>query len=105
MGDGAPQSWWKFTFLRKKNGSKVLSELPVERGSNTESADRESKGDSQLEARLEKIMEKSTEKSTKGRHVRVSHSGRFKEKKKVRSSLSENPSFFSQAEKAGGGEP
>ncbi|XP_072104953.1 proline-rich protein 15-like protein [Mobula birostris] len=94
MGDGGPHSWWKFSFLRKKSGSKVLSELPVEQSSNTEGADRENRDDSQLEARLEKIVDK----STKGRHVRVSNSGRFKEKKKVRSSLSENPGLFSQAE-------
>ncbi|XP_072927919.1 proline-rich protein 15-like protein [Hemitrygon akajei] len=98
MGDGGPQSWWKFTFLRKKNGSKVLSELPVEQGSNTEGGDREGRGDPQLEARLEKIVDR----NTKGRHVRVSHSGRFKEKKKVRSSLSETPGFFTPAEAGSG---
>ncbi|XP_078280735.1 proline-rich protein 15-like protein A [Rhinoraja longicauda] len=100
MGDGTPQSWWKFTFLRKKSGSKVLSELAVE-PSNTDSADRDARGDPQLEARLEKIVDK----STKGRHVRVSHSGRFKEKKKIRSSLSENPGFFSQTETGSGADP
>ncbi|XP_055512902.1 proline-rich protein 15-like protein A [Leucoraja erinacea] len=100
MGDGAPQAWWKFAFMRKKGGSKVLSELAVE-PSNTDSSDREARGDPQLEARLEKIVDK----STKGRHVRVSHSGRFKEKKKVRSSLSENPGFYSQTETASSAEP
>uniref|UniRef100_UPI00398F8ADA proline-rich protein 15-like protein n=1 Tax=Pristiophorus japonicus TaxID=55135 RepID=UPI00398F8ADA len=106
MGEGVTQSWWKFTFLRKKkNSPKVLYELPVDR-SNTDSKEcgdreRESRADSELEAKLEKIVDK----STKGRHVRVSNSGRFKEKKKVRSSLSENPDFFNDSENGGGPEP
>ncbi|XP_078080625.1 proline-rich protein 15-like protein B [Mustelus asterias] len=106
MGDGSTPNWWKFTFLRKrKNSPKVLYEIPVER-SNTESkecADRESqsRADSELEARLEKIVDK----STKGRHVKVSNSGRFKEKKKVRLSLAENPSLYSDCGTGGGQQP
>lgn len=97
MGDGSTATWWKFTFLRKrKNSPRVLYEIPADR-SNTESkesSERESqsRADSELEARLEKIVDK----STKGRHVKVSNSGRFKEKKKVRSSLAENPSLYSE---------
>ncbi|KAF1380135.1 hypothetical protein PFLUV_G00183360 [Perca fluviatilis] len=47
--------------------------------------------DSQLDARLERIMDKT---ASKGRQVKVSHSGRFKEKKKVRATLAENPEMF-----------
>ncbi|XP_067825454.1 proline-rich protein 15-like protein [Heptranchias perlo] len=106
MDDAAPQSWWKFTFLRKKRSSpKVLYEIPADR-SNTESKEcgereTQSRADSQLEAKLEKIVDK----TTKGRHVRVSNSGRFKEKKKVRSSLSENPDLYNDSENGGRPEP
>ncbi|XP_076855330.1 proline-rich protein 15-like protein B [Brachyhypopomus gauderio] len=95
----AQPAWWKLTFLRKKSAeSNVLYEIPGEHSSNgqndlsspplyTDSTDRH------LDARLEKLVDKS---ATKGRHVKVSHSGRFKEKKKIRASLTENPSIFSE---------
>ncbi|XP_072343672.1 proline-rich protein 15-like protein B [Scyliorhinus torazame] len=105
MGDGATSSWWKFTFLRKRSSAKVVYEVPVERSHSDsgDSAERESPGraDSELEARLEKIVDK----STKGRHVRVSNSGRFKEKKKIRSSLVENPSLYNDARSGGSPQP
>ncbi|KAM6963524.1 proline-rich protein 15-like protein B [Tautogolabrus adspersus] len=98
----ADPSWWKLTFSRKKKSeSKVLYEIPAEYGSNTgKSKEHPSNNnppadhiDSQFNARLEKIVDKS---ATKGRHVKVSHSGRFKEKKKVRATLSENPNLFAE---------
>ncbi|XP_034427157.1 proline-rich protein 15-like protein B [Hippoglossus hippoglossus] len=96
----AESSWWKLTFSRKKKSeSKVLYEIPAEYGSNTGNKEHSSGSppadhtDSQFNARLEKIVDKS---ATKGRHVKVSHSGRFKEKKKVRATLAENPSLFSE---------
>ncbi|KAM4526935.1 proline-rich protein 15-like protein B [Fundulus diaphanus] len=94
----ADSSWWKLTFSRKKKSEpKVLYEIPAEHGSNNENKDQagisSDNMDSQFNARLEKIVDKS---ATKGRHVKVSHSGRFKEKKKVRSTLSENPSLFAE---------
>ncbi|CAL8260007.1 unnamed protein product [Arctogadus glacialis] len=99
----ADPSWWKLTFTRKKKSeAKVLYEIPADHDSNTGKKSEQSPGsgaapgstgpmDSQLSARLEKIVDKS---ATKGRHVKVSHSGRFKEKKKVRSTLAENPNLF-----------
>ncbi|MEQ2274658.1 Proline-rich protein 15-like protein A [Xenotaenia resolanae] len=97
-GAMADSSWWKLTFLRKKKSEpKVLYEIPAEHGSNNENKDQagisSENMDSQFNARLEKIVDKS---ATKGRHVKVSHSGRFKEKKKVRSTLEENPSLFAE---------
>ncbi|XP_041671024.1 proline-rich protein 15-like protein B [Cheilinus undulatus] len=97
----ADPSWWKLTFSRKKKSEpKVLYEIPAEYGSNTGNKDHLGTNnpptdvmDSQFNARLEKIVDKS---ATKGRHVKVSHSGRFKEKKKVRATLSENPNLFSE---------
>ncbi|XP_038590847.1 proline-rich protein 15-like protein B [Micropterus salmoides] len=97
----ADPSWWKLTFSRKKKSeSKVLYEIPAEHGSNTGHKAHSSNNnsppdhmDSQFNARLEKIVDKS---ATKGRHVKVSHSGRFKEKKKVRASLGENPNLFAE---------
>ncbi|XP_061612712.1 proline-rich protein 15-like protein A [Phyllopteryx taeniolatus] len=90
-------SWWKLTFSRKtKSEPKVLYEIPPEYGSNT----KEPPGGggpapeaAEFSARLEKIVDKS---ATKGRHVKVSHSGRFKEKKKVRATLAENPDLFGE---------
>ncbi|XP_056153557.1 proline-rich protein 15-like protein B [Lampris incognitus] len=96
----ADPSWWKLTFTRKKKTeAKVLYEIPAEYGSNTGKKEHSSGSpapctdpmDSQFNARLEKIVDKS---AAKGRHVKVSHSGRFKEKKKIRASLAENPNFF-----------
>ncbi|KAK2884486.1 proline-rich protein 15-like protein B [Channa argus] len=94
----AEPSWWKLTFSRKKKSEpKVLYEIPAEHGSNTGNKAPSSSNppadpmDSQFNARLEKIVDKS---ATKGRHVKVSHSGRFKEKKKVRATLAENPNLF-----------
>lgn len=97
----ADPSWWKLTFSRKKKAeAKVLYEIPSEFGCNT--GNKEHLGiippqdhltDSHFNSRLEKIVDKS---ATKGRHVKVSHSGRYKEKKKVRATLAENPSLFSQ---------
>lgn len=101
-------SWWKLTFLRKKKSTpKVLilaSDNPeiyvtsnqenqrenvlAADGGSSDSSDRE------FNSRLEKIVDK----NTKGRHVKVSHSGRFKEKKKVRATLSENPNFFADGD-------
>lgn len=99
-GAMADHSWWKLSFSRKKKSEpKVLYEIPAEYGSNT--GNKEHSGgnpppehlDSQFNARLEKIVDKS---ATKGRHVKVSHSGRYKEKKKVRVTLGENPNLFSE---------
>lgn len=97
----ADPSWWKLTFSRKKKSeAKVLYEIPAEFGNNTgnkehlgNNSPQENHIDSQFNARLEKIVDKS---ATKGRHVKVSHSGRYREKKKVRATLSENPSLFSE---------
>ncbi|KAM4623558.1 proline-rich protein 15-like protein B [Polymixia lowei] len=96
----AEPSWWKLTFSRKKKAeAKVLYEIPAEHGSNNGNKEHPGNNpspctdplDSQLNARLEKIVDKS---ATKGRHVKVSHSGRFKEKKKIRATLAENPNLF-----------
>lgn len=99
-GAMADQSWWKLSFSRKKKSEpKVLYEIPAEYGSNTGNKEHGGSSpapehlDSQFSARLEKIVDKS---ATKGRHVKVSHSGRYKEKKKVRASLGENPALFSE---------
>ncbi|XP_040918952.1 proline-rich protein 15-like protein A [Toxotes jaculatrix] len=97
---------WKLTFLkRKKSQPKVLYEIPTEFVSNATTGQHSSGAatgatahtevavlDPQLDARLERIVDKTT--ASKGRHVKVSHSGRFKEKKKVRAMLAENPEMF-----------
>lgn len=89
----ADPAWWKFTFLRKKKSeAKVLYEIPPDLSTNNANKDLGNDvADNNLDARLEKIVDKS---GTKGRHVKVSHSGRFKEKKKIRASLTENASIF-----------
>ncbi|XP_039979895.1 proline-rich protein 15-like protein A [Xiphias gladius] len=98
--------WWKLTFLRRqKSQPKVLYEIPTDFVSNATTGQHGlgaatgggahaevSVHDSQLDARLERIVDKTT--ASKGRHVKVSHSGRFKEKKKVRATLAENPEMF-----------
>ncbi|KAF7203543.1 proline-rich protein 15-like protein B [Nothobranchius furzeri] len=93
----ADSSWWKLTFSRKKKSEpKVLYEIPAEHTNNGNKEQPHSPADnmdSQFNARLEKIVDKS---ATKGRHVKVSHSGRFKEKKKVRATLAENPNLYAE---------
>nr|XP_046233157.1 proline-rich protein 15-like protein B isoform X2 [Scatophagus argus] len=99
-GAMADPSWWKLTFSRKKKSeAKVLYEIPGEYGSNMGNKEHSSNNpppdhvDSQFNVRLEKIVDKS---ATKGRQFKVSHSGRFKEKSRVRATLAENPSLFSE---------
>ena len=105
MADPSP-GWWKLTFLRrKKSQPRDPYELPAEFVSNSGTGQHgsgtatgaaghseDTVHDSQLDARLERIMDKTT--ASKGRHVKVSHSGRFKEKKKVRATLAENTEMF-----------
>ncbi|XP_056462045.1 proline-rich protein 15-like protein A [Gadus chalcogrammus] len=103
MADPAA-GWWKLTFLRKRRSQpKVLYEIPGEYASNSNSptytspstastasqpatAAADGAQDSELNARLERIVDKTTT-ATRGRHVKVSHSGRFKEKRRPRASL------------------
>ena len=109
MGDPAA-GWWKLTFLRKRRSQpKVLYEIPGEYASNsysptatsnststttstaasqpaTAAAAADGAQDSELNARLERIVDKTTT-ATRGRHVKVSHSGRFKEKRRPRAAL------------------
>ncbi|EPY87195.1 Proline-rich protein 15-like protein [Camelus dromedarius] len=94
--------WWKLTFLRKKKSTpKVLYEIPDTYAQTEGSAEppRPDGGDpdSHFNTRLEKIVDK----STKGKHVKVSNSGRFKEKKKVRATLAENSNLFDDREGKG----
>uniref|UniRef100_A0A8C2WDE3 Proline rich 15 like n=2 Tax=Chinchilla lanigera TaxID=34839 RepID=A0A8C2WDE3_CHILA len=94
--------WWKLTFLRKKKSTpKVLYEMPetyAQPEGGAEPPRPEAGGpSSDFSARLEKIVDK----NTKGKHVKVSNSGRFKEKKKVRAMLAENPGLFDDPEDKG----
>ncbi|KAI5097311.1 proline-rich protein 15-like protein A [Silurus meridionalis] len=98
-------AWWKLTFLRKKKSeAKELYEVPAEYSNNAESppgtsSTTETPDDSQFNARLERIVDKT---ATKGRHVKVSHSGRFKEKKRIRATLAENPELFPEQDSCNG---
>ncbi|NP_001279291.1 proline-rich protein 15-like protein [Callorhinchus milii] len=97
MGESATQSqsWWKLTFMRKKKSNpKVLYQIPVDNGNGESESAYANIAENELAAKLEKFVDK----STKGKHVRVSNSGRFREKKKVRCNLSDNPNFFKDSE-------
>uniref|UniRef100_A0A3P9BLZ5 Proline rich 15 like b n=2 Tax=Maylandia zebra TaxID=106582 RepID=A0A3P9BLZ5_9CICH len=96
VGAMADSSWWRLTFSRKKKSeSKVLYEIPAEHGSNTGNKDHPSSNgspelDSQLNAKLEKIVDKSATRTPRqGLQL-----GRYKEKKRVRVTLAENPNLF-----------
>lgn len=93
--DDTSHSWWKLTFLRKKKSTpKVLYEIPADYSNTENQTSSQSNGeDCEFNSRLEKIVDK----STKGKHVKVSNSGRFKEKKKVRATLAENPNLFPES--------
>ncbi|XP_054142470.1 proline-rich protein 15-like protein [Melozone crissalis] len=95
MADG--HGWWKLTFLRRRQAAApVLYESPqgpaAPGGDGADGTDPE--GGPGFAARLEKIVDK----SAKGKHVKVSHSGRFKEKKKVRATLAEHPNLCERQE-------
>uniref|UniRef100_A0A8D0LC38 Proline rich 15 like n=1 Tax=Sphenodon punctatus TaxID=8508 RepID=A0A8D0LC38_SPHPU len=95
-------SWWKLTFLRKKKSTpKVLYESPdiYANNENHVEAMRPDGGGSTSESEFNARLEKIVDKSTKGKNVKVSNSGRFKEKKKVRATLSENPNLFADGER------
>ncbi|KAM6238829.1 proline-rich protein 15-like protein [Porphyrio hochstetteri] len=96
MADG--HGWWKLTFLRKRRAVPTVlyqspdaaagpdsQEGPGEEGTPTPS----------FTSRLEKMVDK----STKGKHVKVSNSGRFKEKKKVRATLADHPNLCAAGER------
>ncbi|NWT48943.1 PR15L protein, partial [Rissa tridactyla] len=90
--------WWKLTFLRKRRSvPTVLYESPDSHaatgGESQEGPGEE--GPPGFTARLEKIVDK----NTKGKHVKVSNSGRFKEKKKVRATLADNPNLCAASER------
>ncbi|NXM23347.1 PR15L protein, partial [Ploceus nigricollis] len=99
MAEG--HGWWKLTFLRKRQAAApVLYESPdghaAAPGGDRDSAEGTGpEGTPGFAARLEKIVDK----STKGKHVKVSHSGRFKEKKKVRATLAEHPNLCGAGER------
>ncbi|NWW09678.1 PR15L protein, partial [Oreocharis arfaki] len=97
MAEG--HGWWKLTFLRKRQAAPaVLYESPdgLAAAGGGDSADGTGpEGPPGFTARLEKIVDK----STKGKHVKVSHSGRFKEKKKVRATLAEHPNLCGAGER------
>ncbi|KFP79981.1 Proline-rich protein 15-like, partial [Acanthisitta chloris] len=86
--------WWKLTFLRKRQAAPtVLYESPDGHSATATAGDSQEGTDSEgppgFAARLEKIVDK----NTKGKHVKVSNSGRFKEKKRVRATLADNPNL------------
>ncbi|KAM6368488.1 proline-rich protein 15-like protein [Pluvialis apricaria] len=91
--------WWKLTFLRKRrSASTVLYESPDNHAAAGGGESQEGPGEEGppgFTARLEKIVDK----STKGKHVKVSNSGRFKEKKKVRATLADNPNLCATGER------
>ncbi|NXJ96978.1 PR15L protein, partial [Corythaixoides concolor] len=92
--------WWKLTFLRKRRSvPTVLYESPDSHGAAAAAGESQEEpgeeGPPGFTARLEKIVDK----SSKGKHVKVSNSGRFKEKKKVRATLAENPNLCAAGER------
>ncbi|NXP48795.1 PR15L protein, partial [Heliornis fulica] len=100
MADG--HSWWKLTFLRKRRSvPPVLYESPASHAATSAATSGESQegldeeGPPGFATRLEKLVDK----TTKGKHVKVSNSGRFKEKKKVRATLTDNPNLCAAGER------
>ncbi|NXL67485.1 PR15L protein, partial [Chordeiles acutipennis] len=92
--------WWKLTFLRRRRAAPAVPyespDSPAATGATAQSP--EGPGDERppgFANRLEKIVDK----SSKGKHVKVSNSGRFKEKKKVRATLAENPNLCASTER------
>ncbi|NWV49767.1 PR15L protein, partial [Daphoenositta chrysoptera] len=98
MGDG--RGWWKLTFLRKRPAAPAVldesPEGPAAPGGGGSAEGTGPEGPPGSAARLEKIV---VDKSARGQHVQVSHSGRFREKKKVRATLAEHPSLCGAGER------
>ncbi|NWI20429.1 PR15L protein, partial [Crypturellus soui] len=92
------QGWWRLTFLRKrKSMPRVQYERPDGPGGGGGGGD-EGAGSDEAPG-FAACLEKLVDKSSKGKHVKVSNSGRFKEKKKVRATLAENPNLCPAGER------
>ncbi|XP_019901920.1 proline-rich protein 15-like protein B [Esox lucius] len=94
----ADSGWWNPIFSRSKCKVKVQHEPPPESCNNSWNKGHPNLPqiptdplDNQCSARLEKEVDK-----TKGWHVKVSRSGRLKEKKKVCGTLAENPMLITE---------
>ncbi|XP_061872937.1 proline-rich protein 15-like protein isoform X2 [Colius striatus] len=87
--------WWKLTFLRKRRSMPtVLYESPDSHAAAASESPEGEEGTPGFAARLEKIVDN----SSKGKYVKVSNSGRFKEKK-VRTTLAENHNLCAAGER------
>ncbi|XP_060681347.1 proline-rich protein 15-like [Hemiscyllium ocellatum] len=98
MADGGKTSWWKSMTLKKK--PKELTEKGAGLENVQSSADKtpaqENKHPNLIEDKeyVDPKLERGfNEKSTR-RNLKISRSGRFKEKRRVRATLPESPKFF-----------
>ncbi|XP_078391358.1 proline-rich protein 15-like [Cetorhinus maximus] len=98
MADGGKTSWWKSMTMKKK--PKELADkgagLENVQSSTDKTAAQENKHPNFIEEKeyVDPKLEKGfNEKSTR-RNLKISRSGRFKEKRKVRATLPESPKFF-----------
>ncbi|KAG7274814.1 hypothetical protein CRUP_010311 [Coryphaenoides rupestris] len=105
--------WWKLTYLRKRKSQpevqyEILGEdvsvcntptpMPTTSTASLSASTADSAQDSELSARLERMDLDTTSMASKGHHVKVSHSGRFKEKRRQRAALGGNADGASVAE-------
>ncbi|KAG7246348.1 hypothetical protein CRUP_006240, partial [Coryphaenoides rupestris] len=101
--------WWKLTYLRKRKSQpevqyEILGEdvsicnTPKPHAHHLYRQSQTVPRTLSLNARLERMDLDTTSMASRGRHVEVSHSGRFKEKRRQRAALGGNADGASVAE-------
>ncbi|XP_072880582.1 proline-rich protein 15-like [Hemitrygon akajei] len=98
MADGGKSSWWKLMTAKKKpkeltdkGSGQENGQFPADKTSARENKPPTVAEEKEYsDPRLEKGF---SEKNTR-RNLKISRSGRFKEKRRVRATLPENPKFF-----------
>ncbi|XP_069786863.1 proline-rich protein 15-like [Narcine bancroftii] len=94
MADGGKSSWWKSMTVKKKSKELTDKGAGQEKGQfpTDKTTARENKHPNVMEEK--ELSEKGfSEKSTR-RNLKISRSGRFKEKRRVRATLPESSNFF-----------
>ncbi|XP_051872586.1 proline-rich protein 15-like [Pristis pectinata] len=98
MADGGKTSWWKSMTMKKKPKELTDKGAGQENGqfSTDKTSVRESKHSHPMEEKeyLEPKLENGFSEKNTRRNLKISRSGRFKEKRRVRATLPESPKFF-----------
>lgn len=95
MADGGKSSWWK-TMTMKKKPKELTDKQESVQFSTDKTAARENKHPNLMEEKeyMDPKLEKGFNEKNTRRNLKISRSGRFKEKRRVRATLPDSPKFF-----------